>query len=171
MHDLNKLWLPAFLLFSVGAWQADYAMIFPLKARIAGLAGITICLTGFIIRYNQLNNKGGGESGLWNTGTRLVFTGISFYTLHPVAITLTILLLFIIRTREIPEYASQQPVKYESSPWLIAATLLFIMDIIHEYTTWKKLIFPVTDVVIYLAIVLVIVIILLKNNKINKVSR
>jgi hypothetical protein len=125
-------------------------MIYPLKATVAGLAGIAMALSGFYIRYTVLSDSRKIENHeQWKTGSRLVLTGLAFYSLHPVAIALTILGGFIYSFKapaEIPENLIR---KYEARGWLTAATLFLLLDFVREYTVWKKIIFSPVPLVLY----------------------
>ena len=150
VHDLRRILLPAIVLLTAAAWQANYAMIYPLKATLAGLAGISLAFSGFYMRYGVLAGywkKEGAEQ--WKTGSRLLLTGLAFYSLHPVAIALTILGGFLYPFKTPLEIPVNLIRKYEAPAWLTAATLFLVLDFIREYTVWKKVIFSPVPLLLY----------------------
>ena len=75
-----------FLLAIPAVWYADYAMIFPLKAKIISLVGIALSVVGAIIRAYTIGTTPKGTSGR-NTdkqvAEQLNSTGIYSVVRHP----------------------------------------------------------------------------------------
>lgn len=159
IHDLQKLALPLSLVYFIGSWQANYAMIYPLKALIASILAYFLVLTGVIQRFSVLkatNNTNSNEQ--WKTGSRLIICGLAFYTLHPVAIALVLMMSFIFPFAPIPLIDPKSVKPYEARSWIVYATLIVIMDIIREYSVWKRLeVNPAPIVILVLVMVYSIV--------------
>ncbi len=122
-----------FLIFSYPAViQANYAMIFFLKAQIASAISIIVCLAGFsllLLNKNQPDEEEQlNESGVYKcirypkeTGNTLIWIGLSLYTLN-----IWYVLLVSVMWRQLSNYA------------ITNSAFILQKKFPHQYTKWAE---------------------------------